>query len=119
MITLTAEELQYIYDKLTKATETEERTIEEKVLSTELHRIREEYGIPEERAAAIAEAIISKQVFPDRNTSVGLLALLTMLELNRVKISYTQSELAALGNAVKDGTYRHDDICQWILAHKS
>lgn len=119
MITLTAGELRYIYDKLTGAKETEDRTIEEKVLGAELARIREEYGIPEERAAAIAETIISKQVFPEKNTAVGLLALLTMLELNHVQVSYAQSELAELGNAVKAGTYRHDDICQWILKHKS
>lgn len=117
MITLTADEVQYIYDTLTKNIN-EERTLEERVLSLELSRIRDEYSVPEERAAAIAEFIISKRIFPERNTSVGLLALLTMLELNRIKLSYTQSELSILGNSVQAGTYQHDDICQWILDHK-
>ena len=45
MITLTADELQYIYDKLTKNMN-EERTFEEKVLSLELSRIRDEYSFP-------------------------------------------------------------------------
>ena len=119
MITLTAEELRYLYDKMTGVMDTNEYAIEDKVLSIELNRIREKYGIPEERAAAIAETIISKQIFPAQNTAIGLLALLTMLELNRIKISYTQSELAMLGNAIHAGAYQYDDICQWILEHKS
>ena len=78
----------------------------------------EQYPTIEEKAARLAYGLVSNHAFVDGNKRIGVLILLMTLKLNNITITYTQSELIALGLSIADGSYKYDDIYKWILSHK-
>ena len=44
--------------------------------------------------------------------------MLMTLKLNNVKIAYTQQELIDLGLSIADGTYKYENILEWIISHR-
>lgn len=78
----------------------------------------EQYPSIEEKAARLTFAIISNHSFVDGNKRIGILVMLMTLNLNNVKITYTQQELINLGLSVADGSFNYNEIYNWILQHK-
>ena len=56
--------------------------------------------------------------FVDGNKRVGMLAMLTLLGINNITLTFTDAELEALGLGVADGTIATDQIQSWIDAHE-
>lgn len=77
------------------------------------------YPTTEEKAARLAYAIISNHPFLDGNKRMGVLCLLLTLRLNHISLSYTQSELAALGLSAAAGKLDYEGILSWIIDHKA
>lgn len=55
--------------------------------------------------------------FVDGNKRIGVFTLLMTLQLNNVKIKYTQAELISLGLSVADGKTDYDNILSWVKEH--
>lgn len=125
MILLTMEELQLLHKKLIVATGGSDGIREYGLLESAVNSMyagygdMERYPTVEEKAARLAFSLISNHAFVDGNKRIGVLALLMMLQLNDIGISYTQADLIALGLNTAKGEYQYDDIYQWIQKHRA
>ena len=74
----------------------------------------EAYPTVQEKAARLMFALTNNHAFVDGNKRIGVFVMLMTLQLNNVKIKYTQSELVSLGLSVAEGTTRYEEILTWI-----
>jgi death-on-curing protein len=70
-----------------------------------------------EKAVWLAFSICCNHPFVDGNKRTAVTALLTILRLNDVHISYTQNELAALGLGVADSSLDYKAFLEWVRLH--
>jgi death-on-curing protein len=54
----------------------------------------------------------------DGNKRIGVFVMLMTLQLNKVKIDYTQAELISLSLSVASGKTEYEKILDWIIKHK-
>lgn len=78
---------------------------------------QELYPSTEEKAARLGYNLINNHAFIDGNKRVGMLAMLTFLEINNVKIQYTDQEIINIGFGVANGNLKSSDLHNWIT-HK-
>jgi death-on-curing protein len=76
------------------------------------------YQTVEEKAARQAYGIIRNHPFIDGNKRTGLFVMLVFLQLNNIKLNFTQSELVDLGVGIAEGQTDSEQITKWILTHK-
>jgi len=76
------------------------------------------YPAIEEKAARQAYGIIRNHPFLDGNKRTGLFVMLILLELNGIKLNFSQSELVELGIGIADGNIDSGQITKWIFEHK-
>jgi len=55
--------------------------------------------------------------FLDGNKRVGVLSMLTFLQLNGVELSYNDDELVALGIGIASGDIDDKAVLNWIIEH--
>lgn len=67
-----------------------------------------------EKAAVMAFSICKNHPFADGNKRTAVLAMLTMLRINKVNLVYSQNELISLGLGIADGTIDYNQIVDWI-----
>ena len=77
------------------------------------------YPTIEEKAARIAFTICKNHPFVDGNKRVAVTAMLVMLRLNKVFISFTQQELIVLGLGLADGSIGYNEVLLWIRSHQT
>lgn len=124
MICLTVEEIILLHEKLIKVTGGADGLRDRGLLESAAWSVTigvgdvEPYPTAEEKAARLAFALVNNHAFVDGNKRVGMLAMLMMLSLNGVTVSYTQAELISLGLSVAEGTAGYDEILSWIRVHK-
>ena len=70
-----------------------------------------------EKAARMAYAVCKNHPFIDGNKRVAVTAMLVMLRMNNISLSYTQAELVSLGLGIADGSVDYDKIVTWINDH--
>jgi death-on-curing protein len=73
----------------------------------------------EAKAARLAFGLIRNHPFIDGNKRAGVLAMLTLLGINGVTLTFTDAELETLGSGVAAGTIGVKDIQDWIEAHEA
>lgn len=76
------------------------------------------YPSIEEKAARLMFALANNHAFIDGNKRIAVFVMLMTLQLNEVKIDYTQKELIFLGLSVADGKTNYNEILTWITCHK-
>jgi len=76
------------------------------------------YPTIEEKAARQAYGIIRNHPFLDGNKRTGLFVMLVFLELNNIKLYFSQSELVELGMGIAEGKTDSEQITKWIIKHK-
>ena len=64
-------------------------------------------------------SLISNHAFVDGNKRIGVYVMLTFLEVNGIRIEYTDNELIDLGFGIADGKINYEEILDWILNHES
>ena len=77
------------------------------------------YPTEEEKGARLGYALIGNHAFVDGNKRIGVLVMLSFLEMNGVGISCTDDELVRAGLSVADGSMGYEDLLQWVLSHKA
>ena len=80
---------------------------------------KELYPTKEEKGARLGFSLVSNHAFVDGNKRIGLLVMLSFLELNGIHISTTDDELIELGLSLADGSKKYKDLLIWINEHKN
>ena len=123
MIILTVDEIIDIHKKIVMTTggssELRDRALlESAVYSAEASFDEKEiYPTIQEKAARLAYGLISNHAFVDGNKRIGVFIMLMTLQLNGIKIHYTQKELSDMGLGVASGNLSYEDILNWIKVH--
>ena len=79
---------------------------------------QELYPSIEQKAARLGYNLISNHAFIDGNKRVGMLAMLTFLEINNIKMQYTDQEIINIGFGVATGNLKSSDLHNWICSKK-
>jgi death-on-curing protein len=123
MIILTAREIITLHSKLIAATGgsgglRDRGLLESAVLNCyQTFDSEDLYPSVIEKAARLAFGICANHPFVDGNKRAAITALLTILRLNDVVISYTQKELVTLGLGVADGSLGYEAVVEWVRLH--
>lgn len=124
MILLTVEEIIALHNKLIEKTGGSYGLRDKGLLESAVYSAisgfadSDAYPSVEEKAARLMFALTNNHAFVDGNKRIGVLTMLMTLQLNNVKISYTQAELISLGLSVAEGKTDYDKILFWITEHK-
>ena len=79
---------------------------------------KELYPTKEEKGAKLGINLVQNHAFVDGNKRVGMLVMMSFLELNGIKISCKNEELVNIGISCAEGTMQYDDLLTWIQNHK-
>jgi len=78
---------------------------------------QELYPTKEEKGARIGYNLVSNHAFVDGNKRVGMLVMLSFLEINGIHITYTDAELVKVGLSLADGKMTYQDLLEWVQKH--
>lgn len=124
MILLTVEEITALHDKLIDRTSGSHGLRDQSMLESAIYSAQayfadnEAYPSVEEKAARLMFSLTNNHAFVDGNKRIGVFTMLITLQLNNVKIKYTQAELISLSLSVADGKTDYDKILSWIKEHE-
>lgn len=76
------------------------------------------YPTIQEKAARLAFNLIRNQIFIEGNLSIGILIMLTFLEMNGVYINCTDQELVEIGTNIASGKMNYEKIVDWVFEHE-
>lgn len=80
---------------------------------------KELYPSIKEKGARLGFSLISNHAFVDGNKRIGILILLTFLEVNGVKLRPTNDELACVGLAIASGEMKYEQLLEWIIKNEA
>ena len=76
------------------------------------------YKTKEEKAARLGFSLITNHAFVDGNKRIGMYIMLTFLEFNGVKVSFTNDEIIKFGFAIANGEMKYEELLPEIINHK-
>ena len=79
---------------------------------------QEFYPTKEEKGACLGYALISDHAFVDGNKWIGVYIMLTFLEVNGIRMEYSDEELVKIGLGVADGSMGYDELLLWVRNHR-
>lgn len=79
---------------------------------------QELYPSKEEKGARLGFTLISNHAFVDGNKRIGMYVMLTFLEVNGIRLSCTNEEVATVGLAVAAGEMGYEALLDWVRAHR-
>ncbi len=124
MIKLDTDQVLYLHNMMQKATGGSAGLRDIGALESALYHAyatfneKDLYPSIEAKAARQAYGIIRNHPLVDGNKRTGLFVMLALLELNDIKIKFSQAELVKLGMGISNGTIDSEKITKWIVDHK-
>ncbi|MCQ2409366.1 MAG: type II toxin-antitoxin system death-on-curing family toxin [Clostridia bacterium] len=79
---------------------------------------KELYPTKEEKAARLGFSLVSNHAFVDGNKRIGILVMLSFLEINGIHLKYTDKELIDIGLSLAEGSMGCNSLLRWINDHK-
>ena len=76
------------------------------------------YPSKEEKGARLGYCRISNHAFVDGNKRIGVYVMLTFLEVNGIRLSYTDEDIVNVGLSVADGSMSYEELLGWVIEHK-
>lgn len=76
------------------------------------------YPGKERKAAALCYSLIQNHPFVDGNKRIGVHLCDVFLEINGVRLEFSDADLVELGLSVADGTWKIPEIHEWISSHR-
>ena len=76
------------------------------------------YPTKEEKGARIGYALISNHAFVDGNKRIGMLVMMTFLEVNGIRLRPTSEEVVRAGLGVASGAMEYEELLAWIHDNK-
>lgn len=123
MIWLTKKQLIFLHSEIVKATGGSDGLREEGILESALVAPFQSYGgvdlFPSviSKAARLACGLTENHPFVDGNKRIGAHAMLVVLNLNGVELSYTQDEFSAIFLQLASGTISFEGLREWLKSH--
>ncbi|MBR6206943.1 MAG: type II toxin-antitoxin system death-on-curing family toxin [Oscillospiraceae bacterium] len=77
------------------------------------------YPSKEEKGARLGFSLISDHAFVDGNKRIGMYVMLTFLEVNGIRMSATNAEVADAGLKVAAGEMGYEELLQWVRNHRA
>lgn len=74
-------------------------------------------GTIQSKAAKLCFGLIKNHPFVDGNKRIGILAMLSFLESNGIRLECQDDELIALGLGLADGTMDENAVLHFIIEH--
>ena len=69
------------------------------------------------KAAKLGYFLVKNHPFIDGNKRIGILVMITFLEINGIEIICTDEELITLGLGLAEGLIDDKDLLNWIIDH--
>lgn len=79
---------------------------------------KELYPTKEEKGAKLGYSLVSNHAFLDGNKRIGIMVMLSFLEINGIHLSYTDNELIDLGIRLASDKISYEELLSWVKAHK-
>ena len=79
---------------------------------------KELFPTKEEKGAKLGYSLVSNHAFVDGNKRIGLLVMLSFLEINGVHLKYTDEELIDLGIGLASDKITYEKLLEWVNKHK-
>ena len=76
------------------------------------------YKTKEEKAARLGYTLVSNHAFVDGNKRIGVYVMLTFLEANGVKVSFTNQEIIDIGFKLAKSEMSYEELLDEIKKHK-
>lgn len=73
------------------------------------------YPTIQNKAAQLCFSLINNHPFIDGNKRIGILVMLTVLEINGIAVEVSDDELIKLGLGVAQGKISSKEITEWII----
>ena len=67
-----------------------------------------------EKAVRLGYGLVANHPFVDGNKRIGILVMLTFLELNSVSVEFKDSEIVDMALGVASGLYKYEDLLQMV-----
>lgn len=80
---------------------------------------KELFPTKEEKGAKLGYSLVSNHAFVDGNKRIGLLVMLSFLEINGIHLKYTDDELIKLGLGLASDKVSYEELLSWINSHKT
>jgi len=75
------------------------------------------YPTPQGKAARLAYGLVKNHPFVDGNKRIGVLAMVSLLEINGIKLACTDDELVTVGLGLADGSIDERALLGFIVEH--
>ena len=75
------------------------------------------YPTVQKKAACLCYSLVKNHAFNDANKRIGILAMMTFMELNNLHVNCSDEELIFLGLNTASGEAGQEEILSWIIAH--
>ena len=79
---------------------------------------KELYPSLEEKGARLGFNLVQNHAFVDGNKRIGLLVMLTFLEINGINLKFTDDELVDIGLSLASGQMTYENLFDWIKTHE-
>ena len=80
---------------------------------------KEFYPTKEEKAARLGFALVGNHAFLDGNKRIGMYVMLTVLEVNGIRMDCTNDDVVEAALGVASGKMGYEDLLAWVRAHKA
>ena len=67
-----------------------------------------------EKAVRLGYGLVANHPFVDGNKRIGILVMLTFLELNSVAVEFKDGEIVDMALGVASGLYKYEDLLQMV-----
>lgn len=77
------------------------------------------YPTKEEKGARLGYSLVSNHAFVDGNKRIGMYVMLTFLEVNGIRMSYSDADIVHVGLSLADGSMSYEELLGWIIEHRT
>ena len=71
----------------------------------------------QEKGAKLGHALITNHAFVDGNKRIGVLVMLSFLQMNGVKLAYTKKDIINLGLKTAQNKVSYKQMLNWVKQH--
>lgn len=124
MIKIDNEKVLLLHQLLIEETGGEPNIRDMKLLDSSINQVyqtfdgAELYKTKEEKAARLGFSLVSNHAFVDGNKRIGMLVMLTFLELNGIKVSFTNDEIVKIGFDLAESKMSYEQLLDEIIKHR-
>lgn len=123
MFGITKEQIFSLYEMLLQKTGGSSGMVNESLIDSAINNIWqtfdgvELYPTLEEKGARLGYSLVRNHSFADGNKRIGILAMLTLLSVNGIEISCTDTEIVETGLALASGLIDYEALLDWVRKH--